>query len=103
VAENYVDFPPLKLFKLPCSFLFHRADGTFAAVEEQPGVVNIKYAITPLGSDFNQDGYSNLIYVNIDGNMQAHINNGGDHHFLRIRFPGNADYAGARVTVTLAA
>ena len=38
VAENYVAFPPHKLFKLPCRFLVQRADNTFAAVEEQAGL-----------------------------------------------------------------
>ena len=101
VAENYVDFPPHQLFKLPCRFLLQRPDGTFAAVEEQAGVVNKNYAISPLVSDFNQDGYPDLIYVNLSGDIQAHINNGGNHHYLGIRFPENADYVGSRVKVTL--
>ena len=37
VAENYIDFPPQKLFRLPCSFLIQRPDGTFSAVEDQAG------------------------------------------------------------------
>ena len=102
VAENYVDFPPHQLFKLPCRFLLQRPDGTFAAVEEQAKVINKNYAISPLVSDFNKDGYTDLIYVNLNGQIQAHINNGGDHHYIGIRFPENADYAGSRVTVTLA-
>ena len=67
VAENYVDFPPHKLFKLPCRFLIQRADGIFSAVEEQAGTVNKNYAITPITSDFNQDGYPDLIYTNLNG------------------------------------
>jgi len=35
VAENYVAFPPHKLFRLPGRFLVQRADGTFSAVEDQ--------------------------------------------------------------------
>ncbi len=101
VAENYVDFPPHKLFKLPCRFLLQRPDGTFAAVEDQAGVVNKNYAITPLVSDFNQDGYPDFLYANLDGQVQAYINNGGNHRYLGVRFPENAAYAGSRVTLTL--
>jgi len=101
VAENYVDFPPHKLFKLPCRFLIQRPDGTFASVEDQAGVVNPLYAITPLTSDFNQDGYPDLIYINISGPIKAFMNTGGDRHYLGVRFPENSDYSGSLVTVKL--
>ena len=100
VAENYVDFPPHKLFKLPGRFLLQRPDGTFAAVEDQAKVINKNYAITPLSSDLNQDGYPDLIYANLAGNSQAHINKGGDANFIAFRFPETAKYAGTKVTVT---
>lgn len=100
VAENYVDFPPHKLFKLPGRFLLQRPDGTFAAVEDQAGVVNEKYAITPLTSDFNQDGYPDLIFANISGKSQAHINTGGDANFIAFRLPETAKFAGSKITIT---
>ncbi len=100
VAENYVDFPPHKLFKLPGRFLLQRPDGTFAAVEEQAKVVNKNYAITPLSSDLNQDGYPDLIFTNLSGNSQAYINKGGDANYIAFRFPEIAKYAGTKVTVT---
>lgn len=101
VAENYVDFPPHKLFKLPCRFLVQRKDGTFAAVEEQAGVVNKYYGITPLTSDFNKDGYPDLIYINLNGPVKAYINDGGNHNYISVRLPETSLYAGATVTVTL--
>lgn len=97
VAENYVDFPPHQLFKLPCRFLIQRTNGLFAAVEEQAGVINKHYAITPLTSDFNLDGYPDLIYLNLNGPIRAYLNAGGDHHYFAIRFPETADYAGTHV------
>jgi len=99
VAENYVDFPPHKLFKLPCRFLVQRPDGTFASVEEQAKVINKNYAITPLTSDFNQDGYPDLIYANISGPMKASINEGGDANFITVRLPETAKYVGSQVIV----
>lgn len=100
VAENYVAFPPHKLFKLPGRFLLQRSDGTFAAVEDQAKVVNKNYAITPLTSDFNQDGYPDLIFTNIAGPVQAHINYGGDANYIAFRVPETAKYAGSKITIT---
>ena len=100
VAENYVDFPPHQLFKLPGRFLVQRADGTFAAVEEQAGAINKNYAITPLTSDFNQDGYPDLIFTNLNGPVKALINNGGTNHYIAIRFPETSEYVGTRIEVT---
>lgn len=100
VSENYVAFPPHKLFKLPGRFLLQRPDGTFAGVEDQSNVINKNYGITPLTSDFNQDGYPDLVFTNISGNSQAHINEGGNANYIAFRLPETAMYAGAKITVT---
>jgi len=99
VAENYVDFPPHKAFKLPCRFLLQRDDGTFSSVEEQAKAVNKNYAITPLVSDFNQDGYPDLVYVNLDGPVKAFLNDGGNNPFLKVRFREESENSGATVEV----
>jgi len=101
VAENYVAFPPHKLFKLPCRFLLQRPDGTFAAVEDQAGVVNKNYAITPIVSDFNLDGYPDMIYANLDGKVRAYLNEGGESSYIAFRFAENAKHAGSKVKLTL--
>ncbi len=100
VAENYVDFPPHKLFKLPGRFLVQRADGTFSAVEDQANAINKYYGITPLCSDFNQDGYPDLVFANLDGPVKVKINKGGDANYIAVRLPENAKYVGATITVT---
>jgi len=94
-----VDFPPHKLFKLPGRFLVQRPDGTFAAVEDQANAVNKNYAITPLSSDFNQDGYPDMIFANLNGPIKALINKGGDANFLSVRLKENAKNAGARIVL----
>lgn len=101
VAENYVDFPPHQLFKLPCRFLVQRTDGTFSAVEEQAGVINKNYAIAPVTSDFNGDGYPDLVYSNLNGRVKAFMNSGGSHQFIAFRFPENADYSGSHIILTI--
>ena len=66
VAENYVDLAPNKLFTLKSRFLVQKEDGTFAPTEEKSGTVNPYCAITSLVSDFNKDGYLDMIWVNIN-------------------------------------
>ena len=100
VAENYVDFPPHKLFKLPGRFLVQRPTGTFAAVEDQAGAINKNYGIAPLSSDFNQDGYPDLAFSNLDGPFRVLLNEGGDANYIAVRLPENAKYVGATITVT---
>lgn len=100
VAENYIAFPANKLFKLPCRLLLQREDRTFAAVEEQAHAENKHYAITPLTSDFNADGYPDLVYTNLDGPLRVLISNGGNSNYLKLRFPEQAHYVGAMVKVS---
>ncbi|MEL0650841.1 CRTAC1 family protein [Algibacter sp. TI.3.09] len=100
VAENYVDFAPNKLFKLPSRFLVQKEDGTFAPTEEKSGVVNPYYAITSLVSDFNQDGYLDMIWVNIDSPSLAYINKGGTNNYLQVDLGESVNAQGAKVTVT---
>lgn len=99
VAENYINYPPHKAFKLPCRLLIQQENGRFAAVEEQAGVVNKNYAITPLSSDFNGDGYPDLIYSNLDGPLKVFVSNGGDGKFLKVRMIKNATTLGAKIRV----
>jgi hypothetical protein len=100
VAENYVEFPPHKLFKLPGRFLIQKADHTFVATESKSGVVNKKFAITPLVSDFNQDGYLDLVWVNIASPTKIFMNNGGENNYIQLRFAENAKNIGAKIIVT---
>ena len=99
VAENYIAFPPQALFKLPCRFLIQLDNGTFAATEIQANVVNKKYAITPLSSDFNNDGYPDLVYANLNGDVKAFINKGGTASYVKIKLQDKPNLIGAAVTV----
>ena len=100
VAENYIAFPPHKLFKLPCRFLVQKDDHTFVATESESGVVNKNYAITPLMSDFNQDGYLDMIWTNIGSPTLAYLNTGGDNNYIDVKLEDNAKTLGAKVSVT---
>ncbi|QWX85736.1 CRTAC1 family protein [Cellulophaga sp. HaHaR_3_176] len=99
VAENYVDFPFSKLFKLPGRFLVQKEDHTFVPTEKESGVENPFYGITALVSDFNKDGYLDLIWTNIDGPAFAYLNEGGNNNYIQINLLENAETMGAKVTV----
>ncbi|WP_218845023.1 FG-GAP repeat domain-containing protein [Winogradskyella pacifica] len=100
VAENYVDFPPSKLFKLPSRVLIQKENGTFAPTEEESGLTNPHFAITSLVSDFNQDGYLDMIWVNIDTPALAYINKGGTNNYLQVDLGESVNVQAAKVTVT---
>ncbi len=100
ISQNFVDFPLHKFFKLPGRVLIQRPDGTFAATEDRSGVVNRRFEITALVADFNQDGYPDMVRVNLVGPTVAFINDGGDNHYLKVRVPDVASSMGARVAVT---
>lgn len=99
VAENYVALPPHKVFKLPGRMLIQKEDHTFGATESESKVVNKHYGITPLVSDFNQDGYLDLVWVNIDGPANAFLNQGGDNNYLQLTFAENSENIGAKIKV----
>jgi len=99
VAENYVDLAPNKLFRLPSRVLIQKEDHTFVPTEEKSGLVNPHFAITSLVSDFNQDGYLDMIWVNINTPSLAFMNKGGENNFLKVYLGDNAKSQGATVQI----
>ena len=102
VAENYVDFPFSKIFKLPGRLLIQKEDHTFVPTESESGVENPYYGITALVSDFNADGHLDLIWTNIDGPSNAFINKGNSNNFVQVDLADAAEAMGAKVTVVTA-
>ncbi len=103
VAENYVDYPLHQLVRLPGRLLLQTESGIFAATEQQAGLRNPYFCISPLVSDFNQDGYPDLIFANLNGPARALLNKGGEHRFLKVQLPNEVRSLGAAVTVETAA
>ncbi|MEA1786732.1 CRTAC1 family protein [Arenibacter sp. GZD96] len=99
VAENYVDFPFSKIFKLPGRLLLQKEDHTFVPTEKESGVVNKNYGIAPLVSDFNLDGHLDLIWTNISGSPLAYLNNGNGNNSVQVKLKDNAEGIGCKVTV----
>ncbi len=102
-AQNYARFPANQLLThYPGKILQNYGDG-FKPVEKRAGAENRLFGIAPIVSDFNGDGWPDLIWANLDGPSLAYINDGGEHKSLRVRLPNIAASLNARVTVTDAA
>ncbi len=102
VMESYIKWPPHKLKKLPGRFFLQMQDGTFTPITDIAGVENRYYGMTPLASDFNRDGYPDLVFMNLAGPLRAFLNNGGTNSALSVILPDTAESLGARVSVTTA-
>ena len=103
VSENYVAFLPHEFFRLPGRYLLQREDGAFAAAGEKANATNPHYGITPLVSDFNQDGYPDIIHVNLQGTSRALISKGGPNRYLKFAMPDNIACLGVKITANLSA
>lgn len=99
VAENYVDLAPNKLFRLKSRLLIQKEDHTFVPTEKESGVINPHFGITALVSDFNQDGYLDMIWTNIDSPSLAYLNNGGKNNFVQVYLNENSKNLGAKISV----
>ena len=102
-SENYIGLPPHKVpfLRLPGRLLIQNAKGEFSPVGKEAGVINKHYSIAPITADFNQDGYPDIVHVNIAGNSQAFISEGGDAGYLKVKLPNTVSSIAATVTVTL--
>ncbi len=104
VSENYVGFPlhNLSALRLDGRFMLQNSSGEFAAAGHQAEVQNRLYGITPLSADFNQDGYPDLIHVNLLGPQKVFLSRGGDANYLKVKLPNTVASVSAQVTVTSA-
>jgi enediyne biosynthesis protein E4 len=101
VSENYIGFPPHKpaFLRLPGRFILQKPNNTFAAAGKQAGVVNALFSVSPLTADFNNDGYPDLLHINVNGPTKAFINNGGKSSFLKVKLDDTLASIGATVRV----
>ena len=104
VSENYIGFPLhiVPAWRLDGRFMVQNKNGEFAAVGKAAGVQNRLFSISPLTADFNQDGYPDLIHVNLMGPQKAFISNGGSANHLKVKLLNSVESIGAKVTVNLA-
>ena len=101
VMENYIKWPAHNINKLSGRFFVGTKAGVFQPTTKDSGVENFNYGMTPLTSDFNKDGYPDLINLNLDGKAKAFINNGGENKSMTIEIPTAAKYIDAKITISL--
>jgi len=101
VSENYIGFPPHRIpfLRLPGRFLMQTETGEFAETGKQSGVINTGFGISPITADFNNDGYPDLVHINIAGKPKAYINNGGDANYLKVQLPDTIASIAAKIRV----
>jgi hypothetical protein len=103
VSENYIGFPLHKLpfLRLNGRLLLQTPNGEFAAVENEAGVINRHYSISPLTADFNGDGRPDIVHANLNGDSKLFLSKTGTGNYLKVELPGNVSSIAATVTVSL--
>ena len=103
VSENYEGWPlhKLPMWRLDGRFLLQNETGKFSEAGDVSGVVNREYGIAPLTADFNQDGYPDLIHVNLLGPQNVFMSEAGSNGYLKIKLPNDVTSVGAEAHVTL--
>jgi enediyne biosynthesis protein E4 len=99
VTENYVKWPAHRLNKVDGRVLLQDNDKTFKPITEASGAKNPHYGTSPLISDFNRDGYPDIVYVNFNGQSKAYISEGGSNNYVVLTMPDEAKSLGARAVM----
>ena len=99
-AQNYARFPANKLLQHYPGKILQNYGDKFQPVEKVAGAENTLFGIAPIVSDFNGDGWPDLVWANLDGESLAYINKAGDRNWIKVRLPNTARSLNARVTVT---
>ena len=99
-AQNYARFPANDLLQHYPGKILQNYGDKFQPVEKVSGAENSLFGISPIVSDFNGDGWPDLVWANLDGESLAYMNKGGDRNWIKVRLPNTARSLGARVTVT---
>jgi len=98
-AQNYARFPANDLLEHYPGKILQNYGDKFQPVEKVAGAENRLFGIAPIVSDFNGDGWPDLVWANLDGQALAYINKGGDRNWIKVRLPNTAPSLNARVTL----
>lgn len=99
LCQNYIGLPPHKLFRFPGRFLMQDETKSFVPVEKKVGVDNPHFGISPLYADFTGNGFSDLVYLNLDGELRVFLNEGNDNHYLNLVMPNTPSAIGAKAVL----
>jgi len=98
VMENYRGWFVHKWSKAAGRFMLNH-DGKFYSVTSITKTENYNFGLIPLISDFNNDGYYDMIYINVLSEARAFINLGpvSKPDYVKIIFPETAEFIGAQI------
>jgi len=96
-AQNYARFPANQLLQHYPGKILQNYGDKFMPVEKVAGAENRLFGISPIVSDFNQDGWPDLVWANLDGDSLAYINQAPHENWIKVRLPNQASSLNARV------
>ncbi len=100
VSESYVKWPAHKIKRLDSRLLMQTDENAFIAATEAANAENPYYGTTPLTSDFNHDGYPDIIWANLNEPTRVLLNDGGKNTALVVQLPDTVEYLGSRIDIT---
>ena len=102
ITQNYIRFPGVKLLELYSGNLLQQyADGHFSPVEKSALIENRNFGVTTVVSDFNNDGWPDVVIGNLNGKVRVFMNDGGQRNWLKVRLDDSVRSIGARLALTL--
>ena len=97
-SQNYARMPLSFLMAKYCGkLLLSNGEGAFTPIGKTSGAEAKGFGVTPLVADFNNDGWPDIVWVNISGSSQAFMSKGGDEKGTVIRLPNTTENLGAIV------
>lgn len=99
-AQNYARFPANQILQTYPGKILQNYGTEFKPVEAVSGAENSNFGISPIVSDFNQDGWPDLVWANLDGESLAYVNKAQHGNWVKVRLPNTARSINARVIVT---
>ncbi len=104
VSQNHPYWPThmLKQFRLPGRVFVRNSAGEFAEIGKETAMINPSFSITPLQADFNNDGYPDIVHVNLDGHSRIFLSKAGENNYLKIDLANTARSLGAVVQIKMA-
>ncbi len=106
ISQNYIRFPGVRvpgLFELYAGRLLQQyPDGQYRPVEENARISNQNFGVTMVVTDFNQDGWPDVVLGNLDSELRAFLNAGGANQWLKVILPNTPASIGARLQLETA-
>lgn len=101
VSQNHPLWPPhiLRSLRLPGRMLMQNGQGQFVETAALTGAVNQSLGVMPLRADFNDDGYPDIVHINLGERSRVFLSKAGKNNYLKIKLPGSSRSLGADILV----